>query len=162
MISECLEKILYSARSNTFCDHTLPIEVKKGLIVEDFKPLAEIWRQALAKEGFTNIEHTDDTDVLEELIANLQPDLVLMDINLKGRRNGIEAVRDLLVIHPGLPVIFLSMHGQPHMFELAMDAGARSYITKSSPIIELHNAIKAVRQGELYICESMRKYWAGN
>jgi DNA-binding NarL/FixJ family response regulator len=136
--------------------------VKKGLIVEDFKPLAEIWRQALSKEGFTSIEHTDDTDVLEELISSLQPDLVLMDINLKGRRNGIEAVRDLLLIHPGLPVIFLSMHGQPHMFELAMDAGARSYITKSSPIIELHNAIKAVQQGELYICEAMRKYWQNN
>ena len=158
----CFEKSVYSERSNTLCDRTLPIEVKKGLIVEDFKPLAEIWRQALVKEGFTIIEHTDDTDILEDLISNLQPDLVLMDINLKGRRNGIEAVRDLLVIHPDLTVIFLSMHGQPHMFELAMEAGARSYVTKSSPIVELHNAIKAVQLGELYICESMRKYWQGN
>ncbi len=135
--------------------------MKTGLIVEDFKPLAEIWRQALTKEGFLDISITDDTDLLEELIAFNKPDVILMDINLKGRRNGIEAVTDLMVLYPDLIVIFLSMHGQPHMFEKAMNAGARGYVTKSSPIIELHKAVNVVQTGDIYICESMRRYWEG-
>jgi DNA-binding NarL/FixJ family response regulator len=133
--------------------------VKKALIVEDFKPLAEIWRQALVKEGFEHIELTDDTDDIEEKVGNLMPDLILMDINLKGERNGIEASEALIKLDPNLLIIFLSMHGQPHMFERAMQSGARGYITKSSPITELHRAVKDVLNGQFYICEAMKKYW---
>lgn len=133
--------------------------MKKALIVEDFKPIADIWRLALENELYEHIEITDNTDLVENFINEMDPDLVLMDINLKGSRNGIETVQELIPSYPHLKVLFLSMHGQPHMMEKAMEAGAKGYITKSSPLVELKNAIKAIESDEIYICEQMRMYW---
>jgi DNA-binding NarL/FixJ family response regulator len=91
-------------------DQQLNYLVKKALIVEDFRPIAEIWKKALLLEKYTEIEITDTTDQLEALIASLQPDIVFMDINLKGKRDGIETVAELIPQFPSLKVLFLSMH----------------------------------------------------
>lgn len=133
--------------------------MKKALIVEDFKPIAEIWRQALLNENYSTVEITDNTDEVEQLISELSPDIVFMDINLKGKRNGIETVSQLIPKFPHLNVLFLSMHGQPHMMEMAMNAGAKGYMTKSSPLTEIKSAIKQIESGEIYICDQMRMHW---
>lgn len=133
--------------------------MKKALIVEDFKPIADIWRLALENELYEHIEITDNTDLVENFINDMNPDLVLMDINLKGSRNGIETVQELIPSYPQLKVLFLSMHGQPHMMEKAMEAGAKGYITKSSPLVELKNAVKIIEAGGIYICDQMREHW---
>jgi two-component system response regulator NreC len=140
-------------------DQQLNYPVKKALIVEDFRPIAEIWKKALLLEKYTEIEITDTTDQLEALIASLQPDIVFMDINLKGKRDGIETVAELIPQFPSLKVLFLSMHGQPHMMEKAMKTGAKGYITKSSPLTEIKNAIKHIESGEQYVCDQMRMHW---
>ncbi len=133
--------------------------MKKALIVEDFRPIAEIWKKALELENYSEIEITDTTDNLENLIESFQPELVFMDINLKGKRDGIETVTELIPQFPSLKVLFLSMHGQPHMMENAMKAGAKGYMTKSSPLTEIKTAIQQIESGRLYICDQMRMYW---
>jgi DNA-binding NarL/FixJ family response regulator len=140
-------------------DQQLNYQVKKALIVEDFRPIAEIWKKALLLEKYTEIEITDTTDQLEALIASFQPDLVFMDINLKGNRDGIETVTELIPQFPSLNVLFLSMHGQPHMMEKAMKAGAKGYMTKSSPLTEIKTAVQHIESGNLYICDQMRIHW---
>lgn len=131
--------------------------LKTALIVEDFRPIAEIWAKTLKGEHYETNKIIDNTDFAEDEIAQLNPSIVLMDINLKGRRDGIETTADLMQSFPGLKILVLSMHGQPHMMERALQAGARGYITKSSPLSELKLALQLIEKGEIYICEQMRK-----
>ena len=131
--------------------------MKTALIVEDFRPIAEIWAKTLKGEHYENYKIIDNTDFAEDEIAQMNPNIVLMDINLKGRRDGIETTADLMQSNPDLKILVLSMHGQPHMMEKAIEAGARGYITKSSPLSELKLALQLIEKGEIYICEQMRK-----
>ena len=131
--------------------------MKTALIVEDFRPIAEIWAKTLKGEQYENYKIIDNTDFAEDEIALLNPQIVLMDINLKGRRDGIETTTDLIKANPELKILVLSMHGQPHMMERALQAGARGYITKSSPLSELKLSLKLIENGEIYICQQMRK-----
>jgi DNA-binding NarL/FixJ family response regulator len=131
--------------------------LKTALIVEDFRPIAEIWAKTLKGEHYETYKIIDNTDFAEDEIAQLNPSIVLMDINLKGRRDGIETTADLMQSYPDLKILVLSMHGQPHMMEKALQAGARGYITKSSPLSELKLALQLIEKGEIYICEQMRK-----
>ncbi len=131
--------------------------MKTALIVEDFRPIAEIWAKTLKGEQYENYKIIDNTDFAEDEIALLNPQIVLMDINLKGRRDGIETTTDLMKANPELKILVLSMHGQPHMMERALQVGARGYITKSSPLSELKLALKLIENGEIYICQQMRK-----
>lgn len=131
--------------------------MKTALIVEDFRPIAEIWAKTLKGEQYEHYKIIDNTDFAEDEIALLSPNIILMDINLKGRRDGIETTTDLMKANPELKILVLSMHGQPHMMERALQAGARGYITKSSPLSELKLALKLIENGEIYICQQMRK-----
>jgi DNA-binding NarL/FixJ family response regulator len=131
--------------------------LKTALIVEDFRPIAEIWAKTLKGEHYENYKIIDNTDFAEDEIAQMNPNIVLMDINLKGRRDGIETTADLMQSNPDLKILVLSMHGQPHMMEKAIEAGARGYITKSSPLSELKLALQLIEKGEIYICDQMRK-----
>ncbi len=131
--------------------------MKTALIVEDFRPIAEIWAKTLKGEDYETYKIIDNTDFAEDEIAQLNPSIVLMDINLKGRRDGIETTADLMQSHPELKILVLSMHGQSHMMEKALQAGAKGYITKSSPLSELKLALQLIEKGEIYICEQMRK-----
>jgi DNA-binding NarL/FixJ family response regulator len=131
--------------------------LKTALIVEDFRPIAEIWAKTLKGEHYETCQIIDNTDFAEDEITQLNPSIILMDINLKGRRDGIETTADLTKSNPGLKILVLSMHGQPHMMEKALQAGAKGYITKSSPLSELKLALKHIENGEIYICEQMRK-----
>lgn len=133
------------------------IILKTALIVEDFRPIAEIWAKTLKGEQYETNRIIDNTDSIDDEISLLNPDIILMDINLKGKRDGIETTTDLIKSNPFIKILVLSMHGQPHMMERALQAGARGYITKSSPISELKLALKLIENGEIYICQQMRK-----
>jgi DNA-binding NarL/FixJ family response regulator len=132
--------------------------VKKALIVEDFRPIAEIWGSTLLGEQYESFKIIDNTDLVESEIETFSPTIILMDINLNGKRDGIETTKDVIQKYTEMKVIVLSMHAQPHMMERALEAGARGYITKSSPLSELKKALKIVESGDSYICEQMMKY----
>ena len=61
-----------------------------------------------------------------------RPDLVLMDVNMRGG-SGIEATARLLERYPGIAVLILSMHDKPEYVTQAMGAGARGYVLKDAP-----------------------------
>jgi CheY-like chemotaxis protein len=70
--------------------------MKKAVIVEDFKLIADIWHSTLLDEGFDTIEVIRNSDQVEQVIETIQPDIILMDINLPGKHNGLE-LTDLLL-----------------------------------------------------------------
>jgi DNA-binding NarL/FixJ family response regulator len=80
-------------------------------------------------------------------VAALQPDVVLMDINMPDL-NGIEATRQILSTQPGLGIIMVTMLEDDASVFAAMRAGARGYVLKGAHHEEILQAIRAVATGQ--------------
>lgn len=87
---------------------------------------------------------------LLELLKQLTPDLVILDISMPNIR-GIEATREVKTIHPDLKVLILTMHKDKDYLYHAISAGADGYLLKEDADTELFSAIETIRQGKIYI-----------
>jgi DNA-binding NarL/FixJ family response regulator len=82
------------------------------------------------------------------------PDLVLLDITLPGK-SGLEVIKDIRAIRPGLPVLVVSMHDESLYADRVLRAGARGYITKHEGGEKLMRAIRHVLSGKIYVSETV-------
>ena len=87
--------------------------------------------------------------------AELQPDLVTMDIGLPGI-SGIEAARQICQLVPNCKIIFLSQHDSSQMVKEAMNVGGHGYVTKIDAAEELLHAIRSVRDGTCFVSQRIR------
>ncbi len=109
-------------------DHKI---VREGLVgLMQFEPDIEIVGQAA------------DGPQAIELAALLQPDVIVMDVNL-GEMSGVEATRRILAKAPKIKVIGLSMHTDKALANAMRDAGAIAYLTKGGRSEDLLAAIRA-------------------
>jgi DNA-binding NarL/FixJ family response regulator len=100
--------------------------------------------------SLANIEWLGDASTGEEAVAlalRLQPDVILMDIQLPGI-NGIDAARQILRDSPHIGILVLTMYEDDDLVFAAMQAGARGYLLKGADQEEIVRAIQAVGQGE--------------
>jgi DNA-binding NarL/FixJ family response regulator len=104
----------------------------------------------------TLLEATPDLEVVGEAAtgveavsaaATLQPDIVVMDLNMPGL-NGIDATRAILRANPGTGVLVLTMFDDNESVFAAMRAGARGYLLKGADKSEIARAVLAVASGE--------------
>jgi len=100
-------------------------------------------------------------EALEQAGA-LQPDLVLMDVNMRGGSNtsGIEATARLTERFPGIAVLMLSMHDRPEYVTQAIQAGARGYVLKDAPGKDIVLAIDTVMGGGIYYSAALARQLA--
>ena len=89
-----------------------------------------------------------------DLLAETQPDLMLIDITLPGK-SGLELIKDVKAIRPDLAVLVVSMHDESLYADRVLRAGARGYITKHEGGDKLIAAIRHVLNGKIYVSESM-------
>ncbi len=88
-------------------------------------------------------------------IEALKPDLVVADFPLTGA-SGLAFIKDLKARYPDLPVLVLSAHDESLYAERALRAGARGYVMKQAPTLEVMNAMRRVMEGHLYLSDAMR------
>ena len=81
------------------------------------------------------------------LSATLQPDVVLMDIEMPDI-NGIEATREIVRTSPHIGVLMVTMFEDDALIFAAMRAGAHGYVLKRAKYVEMLRAIHAVGSGE--------------
>lgn len=130
--------------------------MKTALIFEDFEPIAEIWKMILQSMGYGEITVISNPDNEIDRLDEFQQDLILMDINLAGTMTGYDLTERLLQQNSQLKIIFVSMFSQQNYLNKTLELGAKGYVVKNAPIIELKNAIQTVEEGGTYICEQMR------
>jgi DNA-binding NarL/FixJ family response regulator len=85
-----------------------------------------------------------------DLVGTTNPDVVLMDIGMKGL-NGIEAAAIIARERPSVRIIILSMHDTQDFVSQALKAGAAGYVLKDAAPLELEFALQAVTRGETYL-----------
>jgi len=100
--------------------------------------------------GLAVVAEADSAASALDEAARHAPDLVLMDIGMRGG-NGIEATRALLAAQPSLRVLVLSMFDNPEYVREALAAGARGYLLKDRPADEIVQAIGAVMAGQTFL-----------
>lgn len=122
------------------------------LLVDDHKLVRDSLR-ALIEHQADDIEvvaEAADGRAAVELVRNLSPDVVVMDIGMPDL-NGIEATRQILAEAPDVKVIALSMHAGRHFVADMFGAGASGYVLKESAFKELAQAIRTVVAGRTYL-----------
>jgi len=85
-----------------------------------------------------------------ERCAELQPDVVVMDVSMP-ELNGIEATRRLSEVAPRTRVLALSMHKDSVYVREILRAGARGYLLKDSVDNDLISAVRSVAKGDGYL-----------
>jgi len=98
-------------------------------------------------------EASDGREALE-LIKAQKPDVVFMDISMRGL-NGLEATARVTKEVPGVRVIVLSVHQSEEYFWSAIKAGASGYLLKKAATAELAAALHRVIEGEIYLAREI-------
>jgi DNA-binding NarL/FixJ family response regulator len=81
------------------------------------------------------------------LVATEQPDVVVMDIQMPGELDGIEATRRITAEHPDVRVVMLTMNEDDETVVSAIRAGASGYLLKGSGAKEVLAAVRAAHEG---------------
>ena len=117
------------------------------MLVDDHPLVRDGLRVRLeAVPGFSVVAEAGDAEAAMAEARRAAPDLVLMDIGMKGV-NGIEATRRLTAELPALRVLVLSMYDNAEYVREALHAGARGYLLKDQPAEEIVAAIRSVMAG---------------
>jgi DNA-binding NarL/FixJ family response regulator len=121
---------------------------------------------ALVRAGIRSLlEKLADLEVVAEagdgraalsLIAQHQPDVVLMDIKMAGL-NGLEATARIMRDFPGVRVVILSMYANEEYVIQALRAGASGYLLKDAGTAELEVAVRAAARGETYLSPAISR-----
>jgi DNA-binding NarL/FixJ family response regulator len=91
-----------------------------------------------------------------QLIEELQPDIVLLDIAMPGL-SGLEVLTESTRRFPHVRIIILTVHEAGEYALQALSAGAAGYLPKSAASTELHEAIDTVARGETYVSGEVAK-----
>lgn len=82
-----------------------------------------------------------------ELVARLNPDIVLLDIQMP-EPNGVAVAQQLAHTHPNVKIVMLTMYREDQHLVDAIQAGARAYLLKDADASELISVINRVARGE--------------
>jgi DNA-binding NarL/FixJ family response regulator len=106
---------------------------------------------------FEIVAEADNGRQALRLIADKQPDVVLMDIAMP-ELNGLDATARAASKFPNVHVVVLSMSDSQEFVVHALQAGAAGYLLKNVTPEELELAIRAAARGEIYLCAGICKH----
>jgi two-component system response regulator VicR len=125
----------------------VPMNSRKILVVDDEKPISDIIKFNLVKEGFNVITAYDGEEAVAK-VKQSQPDLVLLDVMLP-KLDGFQVLRKIRE-HYSIPVIMLTAKEEEVDKVLGLELGADDYITKPFGMRELIARVKAnIRRAEI-------------
>jgi two-component system invasion response regulator UvrY len=125
------------------------------LIADDHSIVRRGLKQILIEE-FTDafIGEVNDGIELLSLARSGQWDIIISDLTMPGV-NGLEALKQLKVEFPDVPVLILSMHPEDQYAIRTLRAGASGYLSKESASDELLIAVNKIMSGKRYITPTL-------
>jgi len=124
-------------------------------IVDDHSLFRNGLKILLTTSGqFNVIGEAENGQEFLTLIDQLEPDIVLMDIDMPIM-DGITATREALKKKPDLKVITLSMYGEEEYYYKMIEAGVKGFLLKNSDINEVKNALITVSKGGKYFSQEL-------
>jgi DNA-binding NarL/FixJ family response regulator len=128
-------------------DHTVVRKGLKQILLDEF-PGAEI-------------EEVADGGELVKRVMNGKWDVVVSDLSMPGR-SGLEALQQIKISHPDLPVLILSIHPEEQYALRALKSGASGYLSKDTAPDELVKAVQKVLMGKKYISHAIAEKLANS
>lgn len=110
------------------------------LVVEDEAITALDLKYSLEELGYVVIDTVDTGQAAIDTAAEKTPDVVLMDIKLKGDMEGIEAAEVISEWH--IPIIYLTANTDPATFEKSNIKGSYGFVSKPYDINKLDKTLK--------------------
>lgn len=124
------------------------------VVVDDNPLVVDALRRRIALESdLTMLGALNERDDIVARLADLQPDVVLLDIDIPGV-DGFELVRQLGREQPGVRVVMFTGHARKDYFEQALASGAWGFVLKSAPTQFLLDAVRRVSRGEVVITDA--------
>ena len=129
------------------------------LLADDNQVVREEFRKLLELE--------DDLEVVGEAInglqaldlaQNLRPALVLMDVTMPGKLNGLQATRQILKVAPATKVLMLSAYNDEVYVEEAINSGAMGYLVKQTSADNVCLAIREIHEGNTFFSPSIPRH----
>jgi len=127
----------------------------KILIVDDHALMRNGLEAMLASEPeYEVVGVAADGMTAMRAVANLQPDVVLMDLTMP-RTSGMDAIVQIKRQHPNIKIVALTFHKEEKYIHATLDAGADAYVLKDDSRTELFNALGNVVTGNNYLSPSI-------
>ena len=129
---------------------------KKTVFIVDDHPLL---RQGLAllvnrEPDLAVCGEAEEAQTAMKEIAAKKPDILIADISLNGP-DGLDLLKNLRTLYPGLPVLILSMHDESIYAERALRARANGYIMKAEATEKVLVAVRRILGGDIYLSDRM-------
>ena len=122
----------------------------KLAIIDDHSLIRSGVISALANTEFEVIAEASSVKEGAAVINSHKPDICLVDVNL-GAGNGIDLIKQSIATGIRSKFVVLTMHDDSETLELAKEAGAAAYVTKSVPIEQLIQVLSAVAESKTFI-----------
>ena len=124
-------------------------------MVEDYEPLRRFICSTLRERPeFQIVEEVTDGLEAVQKAAELQPDLIVLDIGLPSL-NGINVARRIRKLSPKSKILFVSQESSADVVQEALASGALGYVVKAYAGSELLTAVEAVLQGRLFVSSGL-------
>jgi two-component system invasion response regulator UvrY len=125
------------------------------LIADDHTVVRKGLRQILLDEfPGAEIEEVSDGGELVKKVMAAKWDVVVSDLSMPGR-SGLDALQQIKLTHPDLPVLILSIHPEEQYALRALKSGASGYLSKDTAPDELVKAVQKVLLGKKYISQAI-------
>jgi DNA-binding NarL/FixJ family response regulator len=127
------------------------------LLIDDHAVVREGYRRLIEMhQDIAVVAEAGDAASGYQAFKNCGPDVVVVDISMPGR-GGIDLVRQIRQRNPDARILIFTMHASPAYAQQAFRAGARGYVTKSSPPDLLVSAIRSVFAGRPALCAEINE-----
>jgi two-component system, NarL family, invasion response regulator UvrY len=124
----------------------------KRIILADDHSFIRLGLIQILKDEYPSViikEVGDGESLIKEVLMN-DWDLVISDLDMPGK-NGLEALEQIKLIKPNLPVLILSIYAEDLYAVRVLKAGASGYMNKNAAPYELINAVRRISLGRKYI-----------
>jgi DNA-binding NarL/FixJ family response regulator len=120
------------------------------VVADDHPAMRAAITDVLSDYGMTVLGAAADGEEAVERIESARPQVAVVDVRMP-LLSGIEVARRVATTTPGTAVLLYTAYGDRSLLAEALDVGARGFVLKEAPVVELVRAVERVAAGESYV-----------